>query len=88
MRMTSPTDTVVSTLAPVISGTMATFQGEEISPGAGNTLELWYNYGEGITLPTAPLQTPRQLVTTVVGTTLFPGFDVIKACTTFTYQVL
>ena len=51
-------------------------------------LQVWFKYVEGATtLPDSPLESPKQAVTALAGSTPIPGFDVTKACTDYAYQV-
>lgn len=75
------------TLDPLVTGITGSFDGNTVNFPRFDDLEVWYRYGEGRTLPTAALETPRRIVTAGTGTTAIPGFDVAGTCTDFSYQV-
>lgn len=85
--MNSPNSPSVTTLAATSNGGMATFNGQGVSFRASHDLEVWYYYGQGAVVPTPALESPHQIITSLSGNTLIPGFDVTKACQQYSYQV-
>lgn len=77
----------VYTLAPTLLSTGGTLNGEGMNFPTGDSLEMWYKYGEGTTFPSAPVDSTKQSVTALYGSTPIPGFDVPKTCTDYSYKV-
>lgn len=78
----------VITLAPTVTASGGgTLNGEGISFVTNDILDVWYKYGDGATLPSPPLESPHRIAYAVFAGTSFPGFQITKNCTDFSYQV-
>lgn len=78
---------MVYTLDPGVSLTGGVFNGKGVTFPINDELDVWYNYGEGPTLPLSPLETPHQSIKSLAGDTPLPGYPVNKVCGQFSYQV-
>lgn len=76
----------VYTLDPTTTKTGGIFNGQAIDYPTGDNLDVFYQYGEGLTLPGTPLETPHKAATALFGTTPVPGFEGVKVCSYYTYQ--
>lgn len=77
----------IATLDAIITNTGGSFQGQGASFPPGDSLEVYYKYGKGTTIPSPALLTPKQTVTALYGITPIPGFPVSSPCVDYAYQV-
>lgn len=77
----------VTTLNPSVIATGGVLNGEAASFAANNNLEVYYLYSVGTSLPANPVQSPKQLVTSVTSGTIIPAFTVTGTCSSYTYKV-
>lgn len=78
----------VTTQDPTILSSGGSFNGQAFSFPSGDSLQVWYKYGEGITLPATPPESPKQTAISVFAGTTIPPFSVTKTCSDFSYQVV
>lgn len=76
----------VKTLTHGLLPNGGTFNGEGIAFPTGNSVSVWFKYDKNI-IPNPGTTTTPKTVTAVASGTPFPGFDVIDACSDYSYQV-
>lgn len=86
--MASPGSPTVMTMDPQVNGNKGTFNGEAWGFFITDTLDVWYQYGQGSTLPSSPQQSPHSSVLAQFGPTPLPSFDLAGDCgVQYSYQV-
>lgn len=75
-----------STLPPAITSDGGMFQGTAYSFTTNNNIQVWYKYGPGTSLPSSPLESPKNNFPGAATITL-PSFTITAPCSTYTYQV-